>query len=427
MQNLSNFSITVIGLGYVGLPLAVSLAKYFKIYGLDVSRKKIESLRKGDDKLNLFKKNQLSNLKNIQFVSDYKYVKKSKLIIICLPTPVNKKNKPNLSLIFSSAKQIAKNLKKGSTIVLESTVYPSFTEKEFIPYIEKYSQLKHMREFFVGYSPERINPGDKINNLQTITKIISGDSVNTLKFLNNVYKKVCKKLHKVDSIKVAESAKIIENTQRDVNIALINEFSKILHKINVNSNDVLKAAATKWNFLNFKPGLVGGHCIGVDPYYLSYLAEKINLNPEVVLAGRKINNSMVDFVQKSINKLLKIRKISKAKILFMGLSFKENCNDIRNSKNLELFYKLNKKHHVEIFDPLIDLTILKKKYKIYKLSKKINFDCIVIAVNHNEFKKIKISKFKKIIKKNGFIVDLMNYFNTKKHNENYIKNEIWKL
>ncbi len=411
--------IIIIGIGYVGLPLALSLAKKGKVFGYDVSKKKVDDLNRGFDSTNQFKAKDLKS-KNLIFTNDTNFISKSKIIIVTVPTPVNKKNVPNLTDLKNACNMIGKKIKIGSTIIFESTVYPGLTEEICIKILEKNSKLKWKKDFFVGYSPERINPGDKNHVLKNITKVISGDSKKTINLLKTIYSKISKKLHVAETIKVAEAAKIIENIQRDINIALINEFSIILSKMKIDVYDVLKAAGTKWNFLNFKPGLVGGHCIGVDPYYLTYKAKQLGYYPKVILSGRKINDGMkYEIIKKfyKLNKLYFTKK--KLNILILGITFKEDCNDFRNSKPIEVLkiLKKNKQFNIDVFDPVVDKKeiFIKEKIKIKKPVRK-KYDVAMMLVSHKKFREIGIKKLKFLLKDKSYILDIKNQFNSNESN-----------
>ena len=334
----SNFKICIVGLGYVGLPLLVELSKHFDVGGYDISENRINELKNGFDRYNQIDKRKLS--KKINFFSKPINLKDYNFLIVTVPTPVNKKNVPDLSFLKKSCIQIGKNLKSKSIIVFESTVYPGVTNEFCIPILKRESNLKYKRSFNVGYSPERISVGDNNNTLRNITKVISGDSKIAKNKIYFVYSKIIKKIFVAKSIEVAEFAKVLENTQRDLNISLMNELSIICNKMAINSFDVINAAATKWNFIKYQPGLVGGHCIGVDPYYLSYKARKIGYKPIVINASRFVNNEMSNFIYKEIIKRIKVLKKNnkKLKILVLGLTFKENCKDLRNSKIFDKFY-----------------------------------------------------------------------------------------
>ena len=401
--------ICVVGLGYVGLPLAVAFSKKFSVYGYDLSKKKISDLKKGIDNVSKFSQ---QNIKRIHFSNNPNVIGKSKFIIVCIPTPVKKKNIPDLSLLKNATINIAKNINKKTIIIYESTVYPGITENFCIKILEKYSNLTYKKDFNVGYSPERINPGDKINNLRNIDKIVSADCDSVIKHIYYLYKSIIKRVHKVENIKTAEAAKIIENTQRDINIGLINEFSLILSKLNINIYNVLKAAETKWNFMKFEPGLVGDHCIGVDPYYLADLAKRVNVKSDVILSARKINENMVNYIFRKIVK--KIKKNSE--ILILGLTFKENCNDIRNSKNISLAKKmLNKGYKVTINDPYLKKknlknSVLEKNFLEYNKCLKSKYDMVLLLVKHDFYKLANLNQMQNMIKKNGFFYDFKNMF-----------------
>ena len=423
--------ICVFGLGYVGLPLAIEFGKKLPTIGFDISQSKINDLNKKISRDKIVEKEDFNKSKNLIFSTNSKFIRKANIIIVCLPTPININKKPDISILIEGSKTISRNLSKGSLVVYESTVYPTTTESICIPILEKYSGLKHKIDFNVGYSPERINPGDKLHSLTNIAKVVSGDSYNTALLVKKIYEKIIKaKIFIAKNIKVAEAAKIIENTQRDLNIALINELSIIFKKINIDTKDVLSAAATKWNFLKFKPGLVGGHCIGVDPYYLTYFSKKIGHTPLVINAGRKVNDHMTNYVIKNILKFLKKKKIkiNKAKLLILGISFKKNCTDIRNSKIIEIvnFFK-SKKSHIQLYDPLVDSEVLSKNFlKVLNWNKlRDNSDIMIIFSYHDQFKSITVEEIKKKVKKNGIIFDLMSELSLNKIKK--INREIWSL
>ena len=340
------YKVCVVGLGYVGLPLAIEFGKKMNTLGFDISKSKINDLNNKLDRDKIINEVDFKKSKYLNFSHNLNDLKKTNIFIICLPTPVNNKNLPDLSTLKSGSKIVAKNLKKNSIVIYESTVYPTVTENICLPILKKHSNLEYKKDFNIGYSPERINPGDKNHTLTKITKVVSGDTKTTAAIIKKLYQSIIKKVYVAKSIQVAESAKIIENTQRDLNIALMNELSIIFNKMGINTKDVLNAASTKWNFVNFKPGLVGGHCIGVDPYYLSYFSKKIGYEPKVINAGRNLNNNMTKYVLTNILLFLKKKNIllSKSKIIFLGLTFKKNCTDIRNSKIIEIINFLVKKN-----------------------------------------------------------------------------------
>ena len=409
------YKIAVIGLGYVGLPLSIAFNKNFDVVGYDVNKKRINELKRFFDSTKEVTKKNLKNAKRLVFTSNNNSLTDCNIFVITVPTPINKSNLPDLSNIIEATKLVGKKITKKSIVIYESTTYPGCTEEICVPILSQKSKLIYNKDFFCGYSPERVNPGDKKRNLNKISKIISGSNKETLINIYKIYSKsIRSKIVKVSSIKVAEGAKVIENTQRDLNIALMNEFSIIFKKLNINFEEVLNAAKTKWNFIPFTPGLVGGHCIGVDPYYLAFKSKKVGHEPKLILAGRKLNDSMHIFEGNIILNLLKEKK--KSKILVMGLSFKENVPDIRNSKSFDLISYLKKKNFkVDCYDNNVDNYQVKKTYKISPLLniKKNNYDMVVILVAHNNFKKNK-KKIYSYLKKNGFIYDFKNIFKTNK-------------
>ena len=409
------YKISIIGLGYVGLPLAIELSKYFKVIGYDINKKRINNLNKGIDSNNDI---QISSIKNpnIVFTSIISNLKDSDTYIITVPTPILKNNKPDLNFLRKAFQLISKNLSKGDLVVLESTVYPGLTEDLANQYFVNKKKLKLNTDFYLGYSPERINPGDNINNIKNIKKIISASNKSSLIKMKKIYSKIIKAgLHETKNIKIAESAKVIENAQRDINIAFVNEIFKIFDNLNIDTHEVLDAASTKWNFLPFKPGLVGGHCIGVDPYYLTYLSKRKGYNPKVILSGRNVNDNMhkalirsfTNYVQKN-NFILKSMKV-----LFMGFAFKENCSDIRNTKIYDFHRDLkNKVKQIDIYDPYVNQTEVKNIYqiKLIKSPKSKNYDAIFILLGHDKFLKLGIGKISMFGKKKHFVLDLKNTF-----------------
>ena len=386
-----NIKIAIIGLGYVGLPLAIEFAGKYNVIGYDYNKNRIKDLNQNYDKNNDVLTSKILKAKKLIFTNDINFLKNCNVYIITVPTPIFRNKKPNLNLIKKACKTISKFIKKNDVIILESTVYPGVTEEVIAPFIEKNSDLKFNKDFFLGYSPERINPNDKKNNLTNIIKITSGSNRSTAHFVDNLYKSIIKVgTKKVSSIRIAEAAKVIENTQRDINIAFMNELVLIFNKLNLNTSDVLNAASTKWNFLNFTPGLVGGHCIGVDPYYLSYKSKIHGYSPTIINAGRKINDNFPKYIaNKAINEMKKVKPNSSFKFLIMGISFKENCNDFRNSKSIELFKILKKRGiKTDCFDPLVNSKELKLSMGINLIPKlkKNYYDCIIISVKHKKFK-----------------------------------------
>ena len=409
--------ISIIGLGYVGLPLAQAFKKYFRVCGFDINKKRIDELNIGFDRNNEIKKKELLKKKNIIFTNKIQDIKNSDFIIITVPTPITKNKLPDLYPLSYSCKLISKFIKKKSIIIFESTVYPSCTEKYCTPIIEKYSKMKFNRDFYIGYSPERINVGDKKHTLENIVKIVSGSDSSTLKKVSNLYSKIIKAgVYKCPNIMTAEAAKAIENAQRDINIAFINEVSVLFNKLNIKTSDVLNAAKTKWNFLNFVPGIVGGHCIGVDPYYLTFIAKQKGLNPKVILSGRNVNDNMSKTVSDLFYSELKIRfeKIKKFRVLILGVAFKENTNDIRNSKAFDVCKYLNRINiDVDLYDPLINYKLKNKYFNQLKTIKKdVKYHALLLLVPHREILK-KIRNFKKNLYRKSFIYDFKNVINDK--------------
>jgi len=381
--------ICIVGLGYVGLPLAVAFGKKQEILAFDINKQRIKELKNNTDNTNeVIKKDLIKS--NVIFSSNPKIIQKADFVIIAVPTPIDKDNKPDLKPLLSASKTVGENLNKNSIVVYESTVYPGCTERDCIPVLEKYSNLKFKKDFHIGYSPERINPGDRIHTVDKIVKVVSGSNKKTLNIIADTYNTIIKAgTHKAPTIKVAEAAKIIENTQRDVNIALMNELKMIFDKADIDWEDVLKAAGTKWNFLKFTPGLVGGHCIGVDPYYLAEEAERLGHYPEIILAGRNINDKMAKYEVKRIIKYIKENKLNINKILILGGTFKPNVPDTRNSKIEDLIKELKKhKYKVDIYEPFIKTKTLFNCKNINKKDIK-NYNFIIKTVNHKVFKNFK--------------------------------------
>ena len=421
-KQLKNVKLAVAGLGYVGLPLAVSFGKtkIAPVLGFDVSKKRVKELRKNYDNLDEVEKKDLIESK-IKYTFNPKELKKSNFIIAAIPTPIDKFKRPNLSYIKSASKIIGQNLLKGTIVVFESTVYPGVTEEVCGPIIEKYSGFESGKGFKLGYSPERINPGDKKHTVKSIVKIISAQDKKTLKIVEKVYALICKAgLYKAPNIKTAEAAKVIENIQRDLNIALVNELSLIFSKMDLDIKEVMKAAATKWNIQYFEPGLVGGNCIPKDPHYLTYVAKKLGYNPKVILAGRKINEYMPYYVADLTFQALKQakKKIKNSKILIMGLTFKENCRDYRNSRIENTIKRLkSKKCKVFGYDPILT----KEEIKLFGVTpvsnlsqKNKKFDSTVLAVVHDQFKNLSLTDFKKISSSPPILIDVKGYFKKRK-------------
>lgn len=402
--------ITVIGLGYVGLPLAVEFAKKYPVVGFDINQKRVNELNAGhdatlevDDKdlhATLVKKN-LSTEKGLYLTTNLDDIKDSKIYIVTVPTPIDEHKRPDLTPLVKASETLGKVVSKGDIVIYESTVYPGATEEDCIPIIEKISGLKFNTDFYAGYSPERINPGDKVHTVTHIKKVTSGSTPEIAEEIDQLYKSIIVAgTHKASSIKVAEAAKVIENSQRDINIAFVNELSVIFNKLNIDTSEVLEAAGTKWNFLPFRPGLVGGHCIGIDPYYLTHKAQAVGYNPEIILAGRRLNDSMGFRVAGEVIKLMikKNFRISDTRVLVMGITFKENCPDIRNSRVIDVIEELSSYGcTVEVYDPWADKHEVKKEYSIDLTGsvKSKAYDAVVLAVAHNEFKKMDITSLKK--------------------------------
>lgn len=387
--------VSVVGLGYVGVPLAVEFAKYVEVIGFDINEEKVNQYKNGHDVTKEVGNEEMKKT-TVEFTCDETRLKEAKFHIVAVPTPINSDKTPDLRPVIGATKTLARNLTKGSIVVYESTVYPGTTEEICIPILEEISGLKYGEDFKVGYSPERINPGDKINRLTTIVKIVSGCDEETLDIVAKIYEIVIEAgVYRAESIKVAEAAKVIENSQRDINIAFMNELAMVFNKMNIDTQAVLRAAGTKWNFLNFTPGLVGGHCIGVDPYYFIYKAEELGYHSQIILAGRKINDGMAKYVaENTIKNLIKAEKqIKGAKVAIMGLTFKENCPDTRNTKVIDIINEL-KEYGVEVlvYDPIADKDEAFEEYglEFNKLEDLKEVDAIICAVAHEEFKYISL-------------------------------------
>jgi len=408
----NNLNISIFGLGYVGLPLAIKLSNYFNVLGFDKNKQRIKELKNFLDKNSEVSSKELKKTK-LKYSTNIKDLKNSNIFIVTVPTPVTKSNQPDLKPLLEACKDIGKIISKGSTVVFESTVYPGVTEEICGPQIKKYSHLIPGKDFYLGYSPERMNPGDKAHSIDKIIKVISGDCNKTKLTLKKIYGKINSgKIFIAKNIKTAEAAKVIENTQRDINVAFINEITKLFKKINISIFDVLKTAETKWNFLNFQPGFVGGHCIGVDPYYLSYLAKKKKTESNLILSGRKVNNNFPIFLAQYINQCI----TKKNKILVLGLTFKENVSDLRNTKVIDLIKSLKKKgHKVFVNDECAHKNDVKKmNLNLTPLFKKDKYDTIILAVAHDNYKKLNYSFFKKKLNKNGKIFDIKAIWKNKK-------------
>ncbi len=413
-QNLDvkKSKLAILGLGYVGLPLAIEFGKKRKVIGFDSNKDRVNQLKNSQD-LNLeISSDEFKQSVNLSFTNNIDDIKDCKIFIAAIPTPIDDKNKPDLSLLKKCCSMIGTLIKKGDLVIFESTVYPGVTEEICALIIEKQSGLIFNKDFFCGYSPERINPGDKNHRISTIVKVTSGSTPIISKKVDELYKEIISVgTHNAPSIKVAEAAKIIENIQRDVNIALMNELSIIFNKLNIDTKSVLDAAGTKWNFLPFQPGLVGGHCIGVDPYYLAYKSLKIGHFPDMITAGRKVNDSMPQYVSEQLKKLMiqKNFNLENSNILIMGFTFKENCTDIRNTKIADLYKEISKYNsNIDVYDAWADKNSVKNEYGINLIDQPIEgkYDAILLAVAHNDFKKMSVNQIKSLGKKYHVIYDL---------------------
>lgn len=412
MLQLSDLKIAIIGLGYVGLPLAVEFGKQLPVVGFDIQQKRIQELQSGHDHTLEVSSEELKQATQLTYSAHLDDLRSCNFFIVTVPTPIDEFKQPDLTPLIKASTSIAKVLKEGDVVVYESTVYPGATEEACIPVLEQVSGLKFNQDFFAGYSPERINPGDKLHRVTNILKVTSGSTPEVADFVDEVYQLIVTAgTHKAPSIKVAEAAKVIENTQRDVNIALINELAVIFNKLGIDTEAVLQAAGTKWNFLPFRPGLVGGHCIGVDPYYLTHKAQSLGLHPEIILAARRLNDRMGEYVATQlIKEMVKQRiQVVGSKILVMGLSFKENCPDIRNTKIVDMVKALKEYDlDLDIYDPWVDPLDAAKEYGIDPVASLANakYDAIVLAVAHDQFKQMSINEFKAAAKEKYVLYDL---------------------
>ena len=398
-MKISNNKIAIIGLGYVGLPLAVAFGSKFKTLGFDISVTRVSELSNGIDKTLESDSDKIKEATQLSFSSSVADLKDCDLFIVTVPTPINQFKAPDLGPLLKASEMIGKVMKKGAIVIYESTVYPGCTEEDCVPVLEKYSGLQFNKDFYCGYSPERINPGDKVNTLTTIKKVTSGSTPEIATFVDNLYSSIITAgTYKAPSIKVAEASKAIENAQRDVNISFVNELALIFDRIGIDTNDVLDAAGTKWNFLKYKPGLVGGHCIGVDPYYLAHKAESLGYHPQVILSGRRVNDNMGMFIAGKVVKMMiqKGTNIKGAKALLLGVTFKENCPDIRNSKVVDIYNELVQFGlEVDVFDPHADSGQVIKEYAIELQQTLSKYDAIILTVAHKEFLQMNLSDLKK--------------------------------
>lgn len=397
---MNNNRLAIIGLGYVGLPLAVEFGKKYEVVGFDINKSRIEELKSGFDRTLEVDETNLKSSTNLSYSCDKEELKSCNVFIVTVPTPVDAHKRPDLTPLVKASETVGYALKKGDVVIYESTVYPGCTEEKCVPVLEKVSGLVFNEDFFCGYSPERINPGDKEHTVTKILKVTSGSTPEIADMVDALYASIITAgTHKASSIKVAEAAKVIENSQRDINIAFVNELSLIFNKMGIDTIDVLEAAGTKWNFLPFRPGLVGGHCIGVDPYYLTFKAESLGYYPEVILSGRRINDNMGAYVAKEIVKLLikKSFKVDGAKVLVLGITFKENCPDIRNSRVVDVISELKDFGCItDIYDPWADSAEVEHEYGVSLVKEPANdYDAVVLAVAHKEFRALDINSLKK--------------------------------
>ena len=413
MQSLSQHTrIAVIGLGYVGLPLAVEFGKKYRTIGFDINQSRVTELQAGQDHTLEVSSEELAQAEKLAYTASFEDLSTASVYIVTVPTPINEHRQPDLTPLIKASETLGKVLKKDDVVIYESTVYPGATEEDCIPVLEKVSGLTFNKDFFAGYSPERINPGDKEHRVTSILKVTSGSTAEVADFVDALYASIITAgTHKAESIRVAEAAKVIENTQRDLNIALINELAVIFNKMGINTEAVLEAAGTKWNFLPFRPGLVGGHCIGVDPYYLTHKAQAIGYNPEVILAGRRINDNMGRFVvSQLVKEMLKRRlHVNGARVLIMGLTFKENCPDIRNTKVVDIIKELSDYGvTTDVYDPWVNAAEVEHEYGIIPVQepKQGDYDAIILAVAHHQFRELGAPGIKALAKPEHVIYDL---------------------
>ena len=412
MQNLTNRKLAIIGLGYVGLPLAVEFGKKRTVVGFDINAKRVAELQSGQDHTLEVEPAELRQAVQLSFTTDAQSLKLCDIFIVTVPTPIDAHKRPDLTPLIKASETIGKALKKGDIVIYESTVYPGATEEECVPVLEKTSGLVFNQDFFAGYSPERINPGDKTHRVTTIKKVTSGSTPEVADLVDELYNEIVTVgTHKAPSIKVAEAAKVIENTQRDVNIALINELALIFNKLGIDTEAVLQAAGTKWNFLPFRPGLVGGHCIGVDPYYLTHKAQSIGYHPEIILAGRRLNDSMGAYVVTQLVKAMTQRRIQVqgARVLVMGLAFKENCPDLRNTRIIDIVDELSEYDvQADVYDPWVSGEEAQHEYGISPVTALVpaSYDAIIIAVAHDQFKAMGVTALRALGKPEHVLFDL---------------------
>ena len=411
-MKLENIQLSIVGLGYVGLPLAVEFARKRPVVGFDINQRRIDELKAGNDFTLETTQAELAAAKLLSYTTKLDDLRSCNCFIVTVPTPIDKHKRPDLTPLIKASETVGKVLKKGDIVIYESTVYPGCTEEDCVPVLEKHSGLKFNQDFFCGYSPERINPGDKEHRVTTIKKVTSGSTPEIADLIDSLYNEIVTVgTHKAESIKVAEAAKVIENTQRDLNIALINELALIFNKMGIDTQAVLKAAGSKWNFLSFRPGLVGGHCIGVDPYYLTHKAQAIGYHPEIILAGRRLNDSMGTYVVAQLVKAMTKKRIQVdgAKVLVMGLTFKENCPDLRNTRVVDIVAELNGYNcEVDVYDPWVSIEEARHEYCITPIVQPNigSYDAIVLAVAHNQFKEMGFAAIRALGKPTTVLYDL---------------------
>ena len=416
LLNLRNCRLGVIGLGYVGLPLAVEFGRHFETVGFDLKERRIAELKAGRDGTLEVTKAQLKESTRLTFTTEPAQLRGCRVFIVTVPTPIDDYKRPDLTPLARASETVGKVLKKGDVVIYESTVYPGCTEEICVPILERHSGLKFNKDFFAGYSPERINPGDKEHRLTTIKKITAGSTPEAADFVDRLYSKIIQAgTHRASSIRVAEAAKVIENTQRDVNIALINELALIFNRLGIDTEEVLDAAGSKWNFLRFRPGLVGGHCIGVDPYYLTHKAQEIGYHPEMILAGRRLNDNMAIYVAGEIARLMNGKRIhvNGSRALVLGVTFKENCPDIRNSKVIDVVRELQKfGATVDVYDPWANAAECQEEYGVRPIRKLAarRYDVAVVAVAHREFRNLGAHGVRKLCRKNHVLYDIKHVF-----------------
>lgn len=411
-MNLSDIKLAVVGLGYVGLPLAVEFGKHRSVVGFDINQARIAALEAGHDATLEVSDEELGQAQGLRYSANIEELRTCNVFIVTVPTPIDQHKRPDLTPLVKASETIGKVLKQGDIVIYESTVYPGATEEDCVPVLEKFSGLKFNQSFFAGYSPERINPGDKEHRVTTIKKVTSGSTPEVAELVDQLYKQIIVAgTHKAESIKVAEAAKVIENTQRDLNIALINELAIIFNKMGIDTEAVLQAAGTKWNFLPFRPGLVGGHCIGVDPYYLTHKAQEIGYHPEIILAGRRLNDGMGAYVVSQLVKAMLKRRIQVegSRVLVMGLAFKENCPDLRNTRVVDIVAELAEYNmNVDVYDPWVSIEEAQHEYGItpVEMPQAGGYDAIVVAVAHNQFKVMGADKIRALGKPEHVLYDL---------------------